>query len=73
MTGPLEGIRIITFTQAWAGTSATELLGFLGADVIQIESRTHPDVWRGGYAGPIPPGVRDESKQQRKWNVASAY
>ncbi|MCK9486028.1 MAG: CoA transferase [Dehalococcoidia bacterium] len=73
MTGPLVGIRIITFTQAWAGTSATELLAFLGADVIQIESRTHPDIWRGGYAGEVPPGVRDESRRQRKWNTAAAY
>lgn len=73
MTGPLDGIRIITFTQAWAGTSGTELLGLLGADVIQIESRTHPDVWRGGYAGPIPPAVADPTRRQRRWNVASAY
>ena len=63
MTGPLAGIRLITFTQAWAGTSATQLLGLLGADVIQIESRTHPDVWRGGYVGPIPPGVVDPTRR----------
>ena len=73
MTGPLEGIRIITFTQAWAGTSATELLGFLGADVIQIESRSHPDIFRGGYVGPVTPTIADSSKRQRRWNTASAY
>ena len=73
MTGPLAGICKITFTQAWPGTSATQLLGLLGADVIQIESRTHPDVWRGGYVGPIPPGVVDPTRRQRKWNTASSY
>jgi len=73
MPGPLSGVRIITFTQAWAGTSGTEILGLLGADIIQIESRSHPDVWRGGFTGPVPPGIKDPSKRQRKWNTASAY
>jgi benzylsuccinate CoA-transferase BbsF subunit len=73
MTGPLDGIRVLTFTQAWAGTSATELLGFLGADVLQIESRDHPDGWRGGYVGPVPEGIRDPGRRQRRWNVAAAY
>lgn len=35
---PLDGIRICDFCWAWAGTSATELLGFLGAEVIKVES-----------------------------------
>ncbi|MCA9851096.1 MAG: CoA transferase, partial [Dehalococcoidia bacterium] len=69
MTGPLEGVRVITFTQAWAGTSATELLAFLGADVIQIESLTHPDTWRGGFNGPM---TRDP-EGKRRWNMAPSY
>ena len=74
MTGPLEGIRIITFTQAWAGTSATEQLGFLGADVIQIESLTHPDIWRGGFNGPMKAAAQPtDGPRKRPWNVASAY
>lgn len=73
MTGPLDGVRILTFTQAWAGTSATLLLGLLGADVIQIESRSHPDVWRGGYGGSIPPGLADPKRDQRRWNLATSY
>jgi crotonobetainyl-CoA:carnitine CoA-transferase CaiB-like acyl-CoA transferase len=41
--GPLNGVRIIEFTSAWAGPYATCLLGFLGAEVIKVESRQRPD------------------------------
>ena len=48
---PLEHIRIVDLTQAWAGAYATQILGDLGATVIKIESRTRPDPWRGGFRG----------------------
>lgn len=35
---PLEGVRICDFCWAWAGTSGTTLLGYLGAEVIKVES-----------------------------------
>lgn len=41
--GPLDGIRVTEFTSAWAGPYATCLLGFLGAEVIKVESRQRPD------------------------------
>ncbi len=41
--GPLKGIRIVEFASAWAGPYATCLLGFLGAEVIKVESHQRID------------------------------
>jgi benzylsuccinate CoA-transferase BbsF subunit len=40
---PLQGIRIVDFTWAWAGPQATLLLGMLGAEIIKIESHARLD------------------------------
>ena len=49
--GPLSGMRGIVLTQAWAGAYSTQLLSDLGMEVIQVESITRIDPWRGG----VPP------------------
>lgn len=41
--GPLEGIRVTEFTTAWAGPYTTCLLGFLGAEIIKVETHTRLD------------------------------
>ena len=46
---PLEGMRIIDLTQAWAGSYALQLLADFGAEVIKVEARSRPDPWRGGF------------------------
>jgi crotonobetainyl-CoA:carnitine CoA-transferase CaiB-like acyl-CoA transferase len=69
---PLAGVRVLTFTQAWSGTFGTELLAFLGADVVQIEGRKRPDVWRGAGA-PVPRGVVDPDKEQNPLNTNGMF
>jgi len=40
---PLERVRVADFSWAWAGPYATLLLGFLGAEIIKIESKRRLD------------------------------
>ncbi|MCU1379691.1 MAG: CoA transferase [Acidimicrobiales bacterium] len=51
---PFEGLRVLDLTSWWAGPSGTGVLAALGAEVIHVESTSHPDGMRatGFYVHP---------------------
>jgi len=53
---PFDGIRVADFGWVITAPLATLWLGTLGAEVIKVESKTHPDVIRAGMHGGILPG-----------------
>ncbi|MBK9610866.1 CoA transferase [Candidatus Amarobacter glycogenicus] len=73
MTGPLTGMRGIVLTQAWAGSYCTELLAFMGADIIQVEVRKRPDSWRGTYDAPLAERLRQVETAREAWNCNYLY
>ncbi len=46
MTLPLDGLRVIDFTQVWAGPQISACLGDMGAEVVRVESNAGTDVQR---------------------------
>ncbi len=43
---PLQGIRVVNFGWVWAGPVVGQNLGFLGAEVLKVESRARIDMTR---------------------------
>jgi crotonobetainyl-CoA:carnitine CoA-transferase CaiB-like acyl-CoA transferase len=72
--GPLTGYRGVVLTQAWSGTFATELMALLGAEVIQVESRSRFDSWRGGgFVLPLAAGVAGRPSAKNSWNCDGRF
>ena len=50
----LEGVRVVDVSWVGTGPFAAMQMGFMGAEVIKVESSTRPDSSRGGFFRPCP-------------------
>lgn len=74
---PLEGVRVIDFSQIWAGPWAGRIMGDLGAEVIKVESIQLYDGSRGpkdkqllvgGYPVDVPGKTYNQRLVFHHWN-----
>lgn len=70
--GPLAGVRVLSFGQAWSGAFGTELLALLGADVVQVSSLRRHDSWRRAGAG-VPNAIADPGRHQHPMNTQGLF
>jgi crotonobetainyl-CoA:carnitine CoA-transferase CaiB-like acyl-CoA transferase len=70
---PLQGIRVLDLTSAWAGPMAMRILAALGADVIKIEGPGRIDDWRGSAVGGHPDRYPDGEPGERPYDRNFQY
>lgn len=73
-TLPLAGLRVVDLTWVAAGPYATELLAFLGAEVVRVESPSNPDLFRRNMSNPsadLDSSIRFMDLNQAKESVVA--
>ena len=71
---PLEAVRVLDLSLAWAGPMTGRMLGEWGAEVIKIEGASKMDRWRGGTSPQR--GVEryaDRDPGEQPWNRNAFY
>ena len=66
-------MRGIVLTQAWAGAYSTQLLSDLGMEIIQVESVTRIDPWRGGVPPRLAGLYPDSDPGDSPWDRNALY
>ena len=70
---PLEGIRVVELTTAWAGPLAGRVLAWYGAESFHIESPTRTNTWRSNRDKPNPVAYPDRDPGNRPWDRAFTF
>jgi len=71
----LDGLRVLELTAGMAGPWIGRFMAYCGADVIKVESRTHPDVSRT-YVSPRAPekGIQETASPWfTDWNAGKRF
>ncbi len=71
--GPLAGLRVVELTTAWAGPMAGRILGFLGAEVIHVETGSRLDSWRQHGQVFSPGRYPRDGAGARPWNRVALF
>jgi crotonobetainyl-CoA:carnitine CoA-transferase CaiB-like acyl-CoA transferase len=67
-TAPLDGIRVVSFSTAFAGPTASRYLADYGAEVIKVESLRRPDNTRSAAGGEREPSGASTSTHFQHFN-----
>ena len=70
---PLDGLRVVELTTAWAGPMAGRVLAWYGAEAIHVESPTRTNTWRSNRDAPNPITYPDLEPGERPWDRAFPF
>jgi crotonobetainyl-CoA:carnitine CoA-transferase CaiB-like acyl-CoA transferase len=70
---PLDGIRVLELTTAWAGPMTGRVLAWFGAEAIHIESPTRTNTWRSNRDTPVASNYPDREPGARPYDRSFTF